>query len=90
MINLYDPASKNNQRVGRRSPRCPPESFLNRIEAKRYEYLAEVFREMDRPVLAQMCANWAREHLLTVVKLEKMDDRLADLDQRLERIGGER
>lgn len=82
MINLHDPRSENNQTV-RRSPRCPPESFLNTIEAKRYAFLAQQFREMDRPVLAQMCENWAREHTLTVIRLEQAERRLADLDRRL-------
>lgn len=82
MIDLYDPGSENNQTV-RRSPRCPPESFLNTIEAKRYAFLAQQFADLDRPVLAQMCRNWEREHLLTVVKLAQMERRLSDLDQRL-------
>lgn len=87
MIDLYDPNSENNHTV-RRSSRCPPETFLNTIEAKRYEFLATVFREMDRPVLAQMCDNWAKEHRLTIVKLEQMERRLASLDRRLGEIGG--
>lgn len=87
MITLYDPNSENNQTV-RRSRRCPPESFLNEIEAKRYEYLAEVFHEMDRPVLEQMCRNWAREHRLTVMRLTNAEHRLSDLDRRLRAIGG--
>jgi hypothetical protein len=87
MITLYDPNSENNQTV-RQSPRCPPESFLNTIEAKRYAFLAERFAEMDRPVLAQMCRNWEREHQLTVLKLAQVERRLADLDRRLREIGG--
>jgi hypothetical protein len=87
MIDLYDPNSENNQTV-RRSRRCPPESFLNQIEAKRYEYLAEVFDEMDRPVLAQMCRKWAKEHRLTVIRLASAEARLNDLDRRLRAIGG--
>lgn len=89
MINLHDPASKNNQTV-RQSPRCPPESFLNTIEAKRYAFLAEQFRGLDRPVLAQMCDNWAREHTLTVIRLEQAERRLEALDRRLAEIGGAR
>lgn len=82
MSTVYDPRGKNNQRVQRPS-RCPPESFLNQIEARRYEFLAAQFRDLDRPVLAQMCQNWAREHLLTITKLAEMEDRLAELDARL-------
>lgn len=87
MITLYDPTSENNQTV-RRFRRAPPEGFLNTIEAKRYEFLAEQFREIDRPVLAQLCDNWAREHRLTVVKLVQAERRLSDLDARLRAIGG--
>lgn len=88
MITLYDPTSENNQTV-RRSSRCPPESFLNTIEAQRYAFLAEQFREMDRPVLAQMCRNWEREHRLTVIKLAQAERRLANLDARLRALGGD-
>lgn len=87
MITLYHPGATDDPEATR-SRRCPPESFLNTIEAKRYEYLAEVLRELDRPVLAQMCVNWAKEHRLTVGKLAEADRRLADLDARLRRIGG--
>ena len=87
MINMHDPHSENNQTV-RQSRRCPPESFLNTIEAKRYAFLAEMFAEMDRPVLAQMCRNWEREHTLTVLRLAQAERRLEDLDARLRAVGG--
>lgn len=89
VIDLHDPRSENNQTVGK-SHRCPPETFLNTIEVKRYEFLAEQFRGMDRPVLAQMCDNWAKEHRLTITKLEQMERRLSNLDRRLAEIGGAR
>jgi hypothetical protein len=82
VINLHDPHSENNQTV-RQSRRCPPESFLSTIEAKRYGFLAEIFTELDRPVLAQMCRNWEREHQLTALKLEQSARRLADLDAQI-------
>ena len=89
MITLYDPrpegatlAQPSSQQASRR---CPPEAFLNEIEAKRYDFLAEQFREMDRPVLAQMCQNWAKEHRLTIAKLALVDERIAKLDATLAR-----
>lgn len=88
MISLYDPKSENNHRRRTISPRCPPESFLNTIEARRYAFLAQQFAELDRPVLAQMCRNWEREHMLTVLRLQQAEDRLASLDARLRAIGG--
>lgn len=88
MITLYDPNSENNQRQQTTSTRCPPESFLNTIEAKRYAFLAQQFADMDRPVLAQMCRNWEREHTLTVLRLRQAERRLSSLDARLRAIGG--
>jgi hypothetical protein len=88
VITLYDPKSENNQRQRTTSPRCPPESFLNTIEAKRYAFLAQQFADMDRPVLAQKCRNWEREHTLTVLRLQQAEERLSSLDARLRAIGG--
>lgn len=65
------------------SRRAPPESFLNELEAKRYDFLASQFTDLDRPVLAQMCANWAREHRLTITRLAEVERRIADLDREL-------
>lgn len=59
------------------SPRCPPETFLNEIEARRYEFLAEQFREIDRPVLAQMCRNWAKEHRGLIARRTDIERRRA-------------
>jgi hypothetical protein len=62
---------------------CPPEAFLNIIDAKRYEYLAAVFAGMDHPHLAQLCACWAEEHRLTATKLGEVEQRIAALDARM-------
>jgi hypothetical protein len=88
MIELHDPDSVNNQRRRSTSPRCPSESFLNTIEARRYAFLAQQFADLDRPVLAQMCRNWEREHTLTVLRLQQAEERLSSLDARLRAIGG--
>lgn len=66
MITLYDPrpegatlAQPSSQQA---SPRCPDETFLSSLDAQRYEYLAAILRECDRPNAAAMAENWAKEH----------------------------
>lgn len=72
MIRYYDP--------GQLPRRSPPEAFLNQIEASRYAFLAEMFRDLDRPVLAQMCQNWMKEHRAAADALARTDARLDRLD----------
>jgi hypothetical protein len=63
VIHLYHVANPAEQDTpSGRSPRCPPESFLNTLDARRYEYLAQILRECDRPNAAAMAERWAKEH----------------------------
>jgi hypothetical protein len=61
------------------SRRCPPQSFLNTIDEKRYAFLAEQFRKLDSPVYAEMCERFAAEHRETAVKLNALDAKLYPL-----------
>ena len=95
MLQLYYPGTHQEgegQPPKRLSPetsrRCPPQSFLNTIDAKRYAFLAEKLRELDSPVFAAMCDRWALEHTETAAKLDALDQRMAVLDAKLYPITG--
>jgi hypothetical protein len=86
MITLYHIETRPD--AAPRSRRCPPESFLNTLEAKRYEFCAAKFKEAGMPFIAAMCVRWAAEHRLTIERLQEAERRIAHLDHLLKN-GGE-
>lgn len=55
------------------SRRCPPVSFLNTIEEKRYAYLAQRLRAAGLTTAAEMAQRWADEHRLAGLKIKALE-----------------
>lgn len=93
MITLYDPRPAGATLAQPTSPRHDAQAirggFFEEIFAKRWEFVAEKFREADRPHYAEMCDRFAEEHWLTAKKLNEAEQRMADLTAEIERLGGE-
>jgi hypothetical protein len=55
------------------SRRCPPPSFLNTIDERRYAFLAAKCRAAGLTTAAEMAEKWAEEHRLAGLRIKALE-----------------